>query len=233
VLDDGSRADVEMQVRNVPALASRLAYYTTRDYSTQLRQGGGYDLLTPTTTIAWLAEPLLPELERLHSIFSLREHHTHAPFGDRDPLTIHLLQLPYLSPTPPKGYAARVHRWARFLTAQNDGELDQLASEDPMMFLARRTLDHLSQDPEAQRRADERADAIKLHRIDLLSVRLEAEARGEAKGRVELLLKLLGLRFGRLSESTCSRIAAASIEQIDRWAERVLTAPSLDALLEP
>lgn len=106
-----------------------------------------------------------------------------------------------------------------------------------MMFLARKTLDHLSQDPEIQRRADERADALKLYRIDLLSVQLEAEARGEAKGeakgRVELLLKLLGLRFGRLSESTRSRIGAASIEQLDRWAERVLTAPTLDALLKP
>lgn len=225
VLDDGSRVDVEMQRRNAPALGSRLACYTARDYSTQLRRGDGYHLLTPTTTIAWLAEPLFAEPRRLHTIYSLREHDAHTPFGDRSPLTIHLLQLPYLSPVRPTGYAARVHRWARFLTARSDAELDQFVSEDPIMSLARNTLDQLSQDPEAQRRADEREDARKLHLIDMLSV--------EVKVRVELLLKQLGRRFGPLSSLTRARVATASIEQLDLWAERVLDASTLDEVLEP
>lgn len=227
VLDDGSRADVEMQVRAVSALKPRLTYYTARDYTTQLRRGDDYHLLTPTNTIVWLAEPLFPTIPRLHSIFSLREHYTHESFGDH--LTIHILQLPYLSSTTPTGYAARVHRWARFLTARSDAELDQLASEDPIMSLAQRTLHHVSQDPEVQRRADERADAYKLYQIDLLTVRLE----GEARGRAELLLKLLGLRFGPLSDAVRMRVATAKIEQIDRWAERVLSARSLDDVFRP
>ena len=166
-----------------------------------------------------------PALGSRLACYTLREHDAHTPFGDRSPLTIHLLQLPYLSPVRPTGYAARVHRWARFLTARSDAELDQFVSEDPIMSLARNTLDQLSQDPEAQRRADEREDARKLHLIDMLSV--------EVKVRVELLLMQLGRRFGPLSSLTRARVATASIEQLDLWAERVLDASTLDEVLAP
>ena len=57
------------------------------------------------------------------------------------------------------------------------------------------------------------------------------EARGEVKGRAELLLKQLTLRFGPLSAAVLERVRAASIVEIDAFAERVLTAKSLDEVL--
>ncbi|MEX1369428.1 MAG: DUF4351 domain-containing protein [Nannocystaceae bacterium] len=93
------------------------------------------------------------------------------------------------------------------------------------MTTAKDTLDDLSQDPAAHRLARERADAKKLYRLDLLA----SEARGQAK----VLLKLLTLRFGTLPESTRARIESATIKQLDAWAERVLTAPTLDDVLAP
>jgi hypothetical protein len=65
--------------------------------------------------------------------------------------------------------------------------------------------------------------------------RAEGEAKGRAEGRLsgqaELLLKQLSLRFGELSNEVRARVAAASLEQIDVYAERVLSAPTLEEVL--
>ena len=230
-LHGGSRVDIEMQMRAPPALASRLVYYSARDYADQLRRGDEYHLLTPTIAIAWLVEPLFPAIDQLHSIFELRERHTHALFGDQ--LALHILQLRSLSPSNATGYTAQVERWARFLVANTDAEFDQLASEDPSMTIAKQTLDELSLDPATRRLAREREDSIWLYKMHLAASKAEGEAKGEAKGKTELLLKLLRLRFGRLPEVTRARLEAATPEQLDAWAERILTANSLDDVLAP
>lgn len=226
-LDDGSRVDLEMQIRSTPDLAARLVYYTARDYADQLRRGEEYHLLTPTAGIIWLVEPLFPALERLHSIFELRERHTHTRFSDH--LAIHLLQLSQLRRSNAADNDATITRWARFLTAKSDAEFERLASEHPIMTLAKQTLEQLSQDPETRRQARDREDSIKLYAMSLAA----SEARGEAKGAAKVLLKQLGLRFGRLPEGIRAQVEAATVAQLDRWTERVLTAKTLDEMFAP
>ena len=53
------------------------------------------------------------------------------------------------------------------------------------------------------------------------------EARGEAKGMSGLLSRLLAHRFGPLDDDTLTRLAQATPEQIDRWAQAVLEAGTL------
>ncbi|MCA9711318.1 MAG: Rpn family recombination-promoting nuclease/putative transposase [Myxococcales bacterium] len=248
VLHDGSHVDVEMQRRISTILRSREVYYTARNYSDQLNRGDEYHLLTPATGILWLGESLFPALPRLHSIFELRERHTHTRWGDQ--LSIHLLQLPHRSSSSTsRGYTASVERWARFLTARTDAQRHALAREHPIMTLAKQTLDTLSQDPRTRRRARHREDQLRFYELEQIASRLEARAEGEALGRaegealgraqgehegkVELLLMQLGLRFGPPDAATRARVEAASAPQLDRWAERMLTAPTLDAVLAP
>jgi hypothetical protein len=59
----------------------------------------------------------------------------------------------------------------------------------------------------------------------------EGEARGIAKGKAELLRKLLTLKFGELSEEAQQTLARASEIQLDRWTERILSAETLDAVI--
>jgi hypothetical protein len=59
----------------------------------------------------------------------------------------------------------------------------------------------------------------------------EAEAKGRAEGKAELLLRQLGLRFGSLSEATRTRVLHAPPERLDVWAERVITAQNLEEVL--
>ena len=215
------------------ALRSRLVYYATRDHSNQLSPGDGYEKLTRTVGLVWLVEPI-PELpQRLHTIYELRERHTHELFSDQ--LAIHVLQLSALSSTAPTGYPvdARVERWARFFAARTDADYEQLASEDPIMAIAKQALDQLSQDPAAHRLARERADAIKLYEFELAACRAEGRAEGHAEGESKLLLKQLTLRFGPLSEATFARVRSAPVEQLESWAERILSASTLDDVLAP
>jgi hypothetical protein len=57
------------------------------------------------------------------------------------------------------------------------------------------------------------------------------EARGEAKGKAELLLRQLGLRFGPLSDAAREQVLHAPPERLDIWADRVITAHSLEEVL--
>jgi len=80
-------------------------------------------------------------LQRLHSVFELRDRYTNTRLTDQ--LAIHLLQLSSLSRAPAIGYDAIVQRWARFLLA-DPSDLCQLAAEDSIMSIAKATLEDLS-----------------------------------------------------------------------------------------
>ena len=56
------------------------------------------------------------------------------------------------------------------------------------------------------------------------------EARGEMKGEAKVLTRLLERWFGPLAESIRTRIAAADIEALDSWIDRLDSSASLDTV---
>jgi predicted transposase YdaD len=66
-------------------------------------------------------------------------------------------------------------------------------------------------------------------------IREEGEQRGEQKGRLEgerrVLLRQLTARFGELPAAVLARVNAADLDQLERWADRVLAEKTLDAVL--
>jgi predicted transposase YdaD len=59
----------------------------------------------------------------------------------------------------------------------------------------------------------------------------KGKAEGEAKGKAELLIRQLCLRFGPLPEATRAKLLRAMPEQLDVWAERVITGRDLEEIL--
>mgnify|MGYP001628042559 FL=1 len=57
--------------------------------------------------------------------------------------------------------------------------------------------------------------------------RAEGRVEGRAEGRADILLKLLRLKFGEPGPETVARVRAGSEQELDRWAERILTAGRL------
>jgi predicted transposase/invertase (TIGR01784 family) len=234
-LASGKRVGVEIQVRVEPALANRLVFYAAKEHATRLKKGQGYEHLTPTIVIVWMVEPIFPELEQYHSVFELRERRTSALFSDQ--LAIHLLQLRYLHlAAPPKELStaeAAVWRWGRFLVAETDAELQALAEEDPIMEAAKVALEELSQDPEAQRIARDRADSLRVYQWTLEETRregkVEGKIEGKVEGKIEGLLMVLRARAFDVPGDVKSRIFAETDHAtLDRWLVRAVTAPSID-----
>jgi len=58
--------------------------------------------------------------------------------------------------------------------------------------------------------------------------RVEGRAEGRVEGRAELFIELLEKRFGSLSTDTTDRVRRASIDELDRWADRLFDAEALE-----
>jgi len=63
-------------------------------------------------------------------------------------------------------------------------------------------------------------------------LREEGRQEGRQEGRLELLLKLLEKRFGPLDPHTLTRVRTAEDDQLEVWADRLLTAGSLESVFE-
>ena len=61
----------------------------------------------------------------------------------------------------------------------------------------------------------------------------QGQAQGLVQGRAELVLRQLARRFGELPETLQTSLRHASIEELDRIGERLLTARSLEEALDP
>lgn len=84
--------------------------------------------------------------------------------------------------------------------------------------------------PEAARRALRAMDPVKYeYQSDFAKQYIAVGlAEGIAKGRVEIVLKLLALRFGLLPDALQAKIRTLDGNQLDMLAERILRAPTLD-----
>jgi flagellar biosynthesis/type III secretory pathway protein FliH len=82
-----------------------------------------------------------------------------------------------------------------------------------------------------EQQAASRAEGAKQGRESGLREGLEKGLeKGRAEGQRNLLAKQLKLKFGPLDAAAEARLAGASSAQLNRWAERVLTAGSLDEI---
>ena len=60
----------------------------------------------------------------------------------------------------------------------------------------------------------------------------KGEAEGEAEGKAEILERQLSRRFGTLTEAHRAQVRAATLEQLDAWADEVLDAGSVEDVLQ-
>ena len=87
---------------------------------------------------------------------------------------------------------------------------------------------------EAEQPAVEVEDLLRYNRLIQ-----QGEARGEAKGKAEgalegrrsIVRKQLALKFGALGGDTLARLEAATLEELDTMAERILSATCADEVL--
>lgn len=120
--------------------------------------------------------------------------------------------------------------------------------DHPPVRKAYSALQDISQDELTQLQALARTRALMDQHAMISEARAEGRVEGIAEGRAEgrdegiaegttqgstnVLIRQLALRFGELPAGVAERIRAGTEADHLRWTERVLTAPSLDAVLE-
>ena len=224
-LESGEQIDIEMQTRGHPALHERILYYWARLYVGQLRRGADYAALRRSVVVLF-ADFSLSADQRYHSIFRVQERHGGQPLTDQ--LEIHVVELPKLESAQDRNDEPNLLLWGKFLSATSDAALEELAMEHPVMKQAKEALDELSDDPVARVRAEQREMALMAYSLGMGGARQE----GITQGKVEALRKLLRLKFGELPGPAAQRLESAGEAQLDRWLESVLSATSLDAVLD-
>ena len=231
-MQDRRLADVEMQMLKHAGVRRRVLMYWARLFEEQLDHGAKYSQLQPVVGIYLLGEPWLPT-RRFHSIFRLQEVHDQSLFTDA--IELHIVELRKVSCLTDQERAEHesLVRWAAFFNASTAKELQAAALGDPIMQDAKRQLEVLSADPQVRHWAHRRAIGQKLQRVILAEERREGREEGREEEGSRLVLRLLGVRFGRLPSWVEERVAAGSSEQLDRWAERLLSADSVEAVFDP
>jgi predicted transposase/invertase (TIGR01784 family) len=228
VHDDGTRSDVEMQIDNRGATEKRALYHWARVYRDGIGRGDDYSDLHPCRVVFILAFRLLPG-SRIHSTFRLQEAHDGTVFSND--LEIHTLELTKVgdaAESDPKEKAA--HDWARFLAAETDEERQEVAMQNRDINKANQALGRLSKDPEARALARWREDQLRLYRVELTTAERRGREEGRLAGGAAILQRQLERKFGPLSDQLKDRLAAATEEQLDRWADRILIVDSLEAV---
>lgn len=115
-------------------------------------------------------------------------------------------------------------RWATFLSATTDEELQELAMKDPVLQQAKDALDRLSADPQARLLAEQREMALISYHLDMNEARKQGIAEGEARGRATAVLTVLAARQIVVSEDQRARIAlCVDLALLEQWLERAAT----------
>ena len=61
---------------------------------------------------------------------------------------------------------------------------------------------------------------------------VKGRVEGRVEGEVAVLARRLSKRFGPLDEQTSALLKTATLDQLDIWADRILDAPTLQAVFD-
>ncbi len=238
-LEDGSRVDLEIQVRVTEGLPSRLVYYGCRNFTQALVRGDDYTELKPSVVVVWMVQPLFPEADAFHSVYELRERQTGRLFSED--LALHVLELSKLelalsSRGLAEGPGAEVYeelarQWGTLFLAKSELELGRIAAQNELMSEAVKALYETSADPEVAAAALRREESRQFYNMELALSREAGERAGREEGRERqrlMLEKLLKLKFRHLPPAVEQRLGAATSDDLTLWAERILSAVTLD-----
>lgn len=107
--ETGRQYNVEVQVRPQSHYVKRSLYYATRLYGQQVVRGTTFDHLMRTVAISILDFDLFPGVEKLHSVFRMKEREDNRELSDD--LELHYIELRKFSPSKPEALRTPFEKW--------------------------------------------------------------------------------------------------------------------------
>ena len=193
-LDDGTKVDIEMQMRNYNDIEARSLFYTTREYHQSLENGQDY-IEIPKSIGIWISNfNVFNDEGPFHEIVRLRRDYENQIFTDK--IEMHYLQLPKFKQKC-KRISNKLEEWLTFISFENMEELKMIENEK--VKKAEEELEYLSGD-EAERRIAYLRETAEIDRKFAMTAardqgreegRAEGKSEGRAEGMVDVAKKML------------------------------------------
>ena len=179
-LDDGTRVDIEMQMKNYNDIEARSLFYTTREYHQSLETGQSYIEIPKSIGIWILNFNVFNDEGPFHEIVRLRRDYENKIFTDK--IEMHYLQLPKFKQKC-KRISNKLDEWLAFISLENMEELRMIENEK--VKKAEEELEYLSGDEAERRIAYLRETAELDRRFAMTGARDQGRREGKIVGRKE------------------------------------------------
>lgn len=214
VLNDGTKIDIEMQVRRQKYWIRRNLYYLAKMYTDDLMIGEHYDRLRRCVGISLLDFELFLDTQEYHNVYRLRDR---AGRELTDLWEIHIIELG----KPLKGSA--IDDWIRLFNAESQEEVDMITAKNEGMREALEVVRRMGLAKTLRWLYDDYWKARRDRWAEDEYVRDE----GKAEGKAEYILQLLQNK-GEIPEDLQEKITSErNGEILDRWH---LTAAGVDTV---
>ena len=179
-LDDGTKVDIEMQMRNYNDIEARSLFYTTREYHQSLENGQDY-IEIPKSIGIWISNfNVFNDEGPFHEIVRLRRDYEGQIFTDK--IEMHYLQLPKFKQKC-KRISNKLEEWLTFISFENMEELKMIENEK--VKKAEEELEYLSGDEAERRIAYLRETAEIDGGFAMTAARDQGRVEGRSEGKIE------------------------------------------------
>jgi predicted transposase/invertase (TIGR01784 family) len=179
---DGTRVNIEVQLRNVHNMSERSLLYWSREYSSNIKSGDEYDKLTNVITVNILGAEFLP-LDEFHTSFHLRED-LHNDYILTEALEMHFVDMVKFRRLKDKDIANNaLHRWLTFFDQRTSEQtIKQIIEMDSAIKKAHERIKYLAQDSNMLHAYRMREMAVHDFNTSVNAAKREGEKRGKKEG---------------------------------------------------
>ncbi|MDR3013652.1 MAG: Rpn family recombination-promoting nuclease/putative transposase [Chitinispirillales bacterium] len=178
-LSGGERINIEIQVKNIKEMRSRITHYNNRLVAEQIGDSGDYSAIKPAISIIIIDYPLIHESEKCHNVFSMLEKDEHFPFNDLQ--EIHILHLCRIDMEK----MPKVADWLSFISSDKEEDFMILAEKNQTLSRAFERLKVISADEESRIIYEARLKEQRDTRAEISTARWEGKIEGKIEGRIE------------------------------------------------
>ena len=210
---DGSRINMEMQVKEYEFWDERVLFYLSKMFSGQLKSGEDYENLKKCIHVSILDFIHFPEDRRCCRTLCFCDTKTGEIYNDK--MEIQVLELKKLPKKIRKG--EELVNWMRFFNGKSKEDFRRMAKESIFLEEAYETLQRLSADDIKRLEYEAREKALRDHNSFVGSARRQGERIGEKRGEkngIELAKKVFKLHTQGKTEEEIASECSMDVEKV-------------------
>lgn len=200
-LHDGTKIDIEMQVKAQKYWTKRNLFYLAKMYADTLWAGADYGRLKKCITISIL-DFVLTNDDECHSVYTLRDKKGRE-FSDL--FEIHIIELP-----KPFENAGAVGEWIQLFNVESEEELDMIRTENAGILEAREILKRLILKNPLRQLYEQHLKEVRDRKAEDAYIRDLGREEGKAEGRAEREIELI---CRKLAKGKSPEVIAEDLEE--------------------